>query len=84
LKTGKTTCCPDVNFTTIDAATITLWGSGMISTINGHTYLLHDGHARTIEEAILWHGGEGERSKNKFMNLSKKEREQVLKFLESL
>ena len=61
-----------------------LWGIGLIQTVNGHTYLLHDGRARNIEEAILWHGGEGERSKNKFKELSKKEREQVLLFLESL
>jgi CxxC motif-containing protein (DUF1111 family) len=61
-----------------------LWGLGLINTVNGHTYLLHDGRARNIEEAILWHGGEGERSKIKFMNLSKKQREQVLRFLESL
>lgn len=61
-----------------------LWGLGLIQTVNGHTFLLHDGRARSIEEAILWHGGEGERSKNKFKELSKKEREQVLRFLESL
>lgn len=61
-----------------------LWGIGLIQTVNGYTYLLHDGRARNIEEAILWHGGEGERSKNKFKELSKKEREQVLLFLESL
>ncbi|HLP55867.1 MAG TPA: di-heme oxidoredictase family protein [Fluviicola sp.] len=61
-----------------------LWGLGLIQTVNGHTFLLHDGRARSIEEAILWHGGEAERSKNKFKELSKKEREQVLRFLESL
>lgn len=61
-----------------------LWGLGLIQTVNGHTFLLHDGRARSIEEAILWHGGEAEQSKNKFKGLSKKEREQVLRFLESL
>ncbi|MEO9569854.1 MAG: di-heme oxidoredictase family protein [Polaribacter sp.] len=61
-----------------------LWGLGMIETVNGHTFLLHDGRARNIEEAILWHGGEAENAKNNFKNLSKESREQVLKFLNSL
>ncbi len=61
-----------------------LWGIGMIPTVNKHTFLLHDGRARNIEEAILWHGGEAENSKKEFMNLSKDQREQVLKFINSL
>ncbi|MCG1037032.1 di-heme oxidoreductase family protein [Polaribacter sargassicola] len=61
-----------------------LWGLGMIETVNDHTFLLHDGRARNIEEAILWHGGEAENAKNNFKNLSKESREQVLKFLNSL
>ena len=36
-----------------------LWGLGLISVVNGHTRLLHDGRAHSIEEAIVWHGGEG-------------------------
>ncbi|MCG8575756.1 MAG: c-type cytochrome [Flavobacteriales bacterium] len=61
-----------------------LWGIGLIQTVNGHTYLLHDGRARNIEEAILWHGGEAESSKNKFKALSKKERQDLLEFINSL
>jgi CxxC motif-containing protein (DUF1111 family) len=61
-----------------------LWGIGMIETVNDHTFLLHDGRARTIEEAVLWHGGEAENSKVKFTQLSKSDREALLKFLESL
>ncbi|MDO6759311.1 di-heme oxidoredictase family protein [Tamlana sp. 2_MG-2023] len=61
-----------------------LWGLGMIELVNGHTFLLHDGRARTIEEAILWHGGEAEQSKKDFINLSKEERQQILSFLNSL
>ncbi len=61
-----------------------LWGLGLIKTVNNHTFLMHDGRARSIEEAILWHDGEAENSKNKFKNLSKVERIQLLKFLESL
>ncbi|ANW96337.1 thiol oxidoreductase [Wenyingzhuangia fucanilytica] len=61
-----------------------LWGLGMIETVNNHTFLLHDGRARNIEEAILWHGGEAETAKNNFKKLSKTERLQLLKFLNSL
>ncbi|MGV3631447.1 MAG: di-heme oxidoredictase family protein [Bacteroidota bacterium] len=61
-----------------------LWGLGLIKIVGNHTYLLHDGRARSIEEAILWHGGEAENSKNKFKQLSKKERQQLIWFLESL
>lgn len=61
-----------------------LWGLGLIKAVNNHTYLLHDGRARSIEEAILWHGGEAQSAKNKFKNLSKADRIKVLKFLESL
>ncbi|MCB9426545.1 MAG: c-type cytochrome [Flavobacteriales bacterium] len=61
-----------------------LWGIGLIQTVNGHTQLLHDGRARNIEEAILWHGGEARQSKEDFMNLSKEERVQLLTFVNSL
>jgi CxxC motif-containing protein (DUF1111 family) len=61
-----------------------LWGLGLIKAVNGHNYLLHDGRARNITEAILWHGGEGEYAKRKFVNLNRKQREQLLYFLKSL
>ncbi len=61
-----------------------LWGIGLIKKVNNHTYLLHDGRARNIEEAILWHGGEAEKSKQEFINLSAKQRKQVLNFINSL
>ena len=61
-----------------------LWGIGLIRTVNGHTNLLHDGRARNIEEAILWHGGEAELSRTRYISLSKIQREQLLKFLNSL
>lgn len=61
-----------------------LWGIGLTQKINGHAYFLHDGRARNLTEAILWHGGEAEASKNKFKKLSADERNAVLKFLESL
>jgi CxxC motif-containing protein (DUF1111 family) len=52
--------------------------------VNGHTDFLHDGRAKNVTEAILWHGGEAEASKNKFKNLSASEREDLLKFINSL
>ena len=61
-----------------------LWGLGLIETVNNHTYLLHDGRARNIEEAILWHGGEAEDSKLKFKKLSAQDRQNLLTFLNSL
>ena len=61
-----------------------LWGLGLLETVNEHNYLLHDGRARNVTEAILWHGGEAERSKEAFRNLSKEEREALLSFLFSL
>ena len=45
---------------------------------------LHDGRARSLEEAILWHGGEAEGSRQMFMELTKEERDALIKFLESI
>jgi CxxC motif-containing protein (DUF1111 family) len=61
-----------------------LWGIGLIETVNGHTYFLHDGRARNLQEAILWHGGEAETSRDNYTNLTPAEREALLKFLETL
>lgn len=61
-----------------------LWGAGLLQTVNGHTRYLHDGRARNLEEAILWHGGEAQKSKEAFMNLSGTEREELILFLKSL
>lgn len=64
--------------------TTPLWGIGLQSKVNGHTYFLHDGRARNFVEAIMWHGGEGYASRQKFANFSKAERAQLVKFLQSL
>jgi CxxC motif-containing protein (DUF1111 family) len=61
-----------------------LWGLGLISTVNGHTNLLHDGRARSIEEAILWHGGEAQKSVDHYKKLPASQRTLLLKYLESL
>ena len=62
-----------------------LWGIGLAKdSQGGQYYLLHDGRARSIEEAILYHGGEAENSKNHYVSLSQTEKNQLLKFIESL
>ncbi len=61
-----------------------LWGIGLSEIVNGHSNFLHDGRARSLKEAILWHGGEAENSKNYFINLPQKDREALIKFLKSL
>ncbi|MEM8488139.1 MAG: di-heme oxidoredictase family protein [Bacteroidota bacterium] len=61
-----------------------LWGIGLISTVNRHTELLHDGRARDVVEAILWHGGEAEQAKEKFRNLNQQQRDNLVAFLHSL
>lgn len=64
--------------------TTPLWGIGLQEKVNAHTYFLHDGRARSLQEAILWHGGESEASKNIFKNMSKSNRSALIAFLESL
>lgn len=61
-----------------------LWGIGLIKIVNGHQNLLHDGRAQNIEEAILWHGGEAQKSKNAYKKLWEADRQKMIKFLESL
>ena len=61
-----------------------LWGIGLVETVNGHTMFLHDGRARSIEEAVLWHDGEARQSRDYFIGLSSEERESVIRFLRSL
>lgn len=64
--------------------TAPLWGLGLTKTVSGHTLLLHDGRARNVLEAILWHGGEAQAARDAFASLSKPERDALLAFLESL
>ena len=61
-----------------------LWGVGLIRDVNGHTRLLHDGRARGVLEAVLWHGGEAQVSRDAVLKLNKPEREALVKFVESL
>ena len=61
-----------------------LWGLGLTDDIQGYRFLLHDGRARTLEEAILWHGGEGEAAREAFRNADAEARAQLIAFLEAL
>jgi CxxC motif-containing protein (DUF1111 family) len=61
-----------------------LWGIGLIPDVNGHNCLLHDGRARGVLEAVLWHGGEAEASRQRVLEMKQREREDLVKFVESL
>jgi CxxC motif-containing protein (DUF1111 family) len=61
-----------------------LWGIGLFEDVNDHTRYLHDGRARSLEEAVLWHGGEAEQTTRAFKALAESERRALLRFLGSL
>ena len=63
--------------------TAPLWGVGLLSSINSTVRYLHDGRARSIEEAILWHGGQGTASRNRFEQLSADDRQSLIDFVTS-
>jgi CxxC motif-containing protein (DUF1111 family) len=75
---------PDHQAGTHEWRTPPLWGVGLFEKVNDHNFLLHDGRARGFAEAILWHGGEAEASKEAFRQLSAPDRAAVVAFLESL
>ncbi len=61
-----------------------LWGLGLTQQVSANAGFLHDGRARTILEAILWHGGEAEAQRNAVIDLAPEDRAALLSFLESL
>ena len=61
-----------------------LWGIGLTETVNGHTFFLHDGRARNLLEAILWHGGEAQTARDAVVNATPEQRADLIRFLESL
>ncbi len=75
---------PDGEASGSEWRTAPLWGIGLSETVNGHTLFLHDGRARNLTEAILWHGGEAQASRDKFAELSKEDRERLIAFVNSL
>ena len=74
----------DFTATGVEWKTRPLWGIGLTKTVNPAAGFLHDGRAATIEEAILWHGGEAQQSKNDFMDLTQVERQSLIAFVTSL
>ena len=75
---------PDFKAGGSDWRTAPLWGIGLSKQVNASTSLLHDGRARNLQEAIVWHGGEAASAKNKFVAMPKAQREDLLAFLNSL
>ena len=75
---------PDFEASGREWRTAPLWGVGLIAAVSGKATLLHDGRARNVTEAILWHGGQAEKSREFFRGLPSGEREALVKFVESL
>jgi CxxC motif-containing protein (DUF1111 family) len=75
---------PDFEASGTQWRTPPLWGIGLTKVVNGNLFFLHDGRARSLEEAILWHGGEAEKSKEMFRNMSVRDRAALITFLNSL
>uniref|UniRef100_UPI0035A89961 di-heme oxidoreductase family protein n=1 Tax=Mesorhizobium sp. LHD-90 TaxID=3071414 RepID=UPI0035A89961 len=61
-----------------------LWGIGLTKRVSGHTFFLHDGRARNLTEAILWHGGEAQKARDRFAAVPAADRQALITFLESL
>jgi CxxC motif-containing protein (DUF1111 family) len=75
---------PDFDANGQEWRTSPLWGIGLTRIVNGHQNFLHDGRARTLLEAIMWHGGEAAQSKDYVQGLSKQDRDALIRFIESL
>jgi CxxC motif-containing protein (DUF1111 family) len=75
---------PEGRATGSEWKTPALWGLGLTETVSGHTQFLHDGRARTVLEAILWHGGEAQAQRDAVANMATEDREALLAFLGSL
>lgn len=75
---------PDGEASAEEWRTPPLWGIGLTGKSNHHTLFLHDQRARSLQEAILWHGGEAAKARSRFMALENSDRAALLKFLESL
>ncbi|MFQ6551703.1 di-heme oxidoredictase family protein [Aestuariibius insulae] len=75
---------PEVRATGREWRTPPLWGIGLTRQVSGHTYFLHDGRARSLLEAVLWHGGEAEAQKQAVVEMPKADRAALIRFLESL
>ncbi len=75
---------PDFRAGARDWRTQPLWGIGLSEVVSGSSAMLHDGRARNVTEAILWHGGEAEVSREAFRAMAKRDREALVKFVNSI
>jgi CxxC motif-containing protein (DUF1111 family) len=75
---------PDFQASGREFRTAPLWGVGLTTVVNPNASFLHDGRARTLSEAILWHAGEAHRSREIFRLLPRRLRESLLAFVGSL
>ncbi|MBW6416997.1 c-type cytochrome [Celeribacter sp. PS-C1] len=75
---------PEHRATGTEWRTAPLWGIGLTARVSGHTTYLHDGRARTLLEAVLWHGGEAQRARNAVVEMPAEDRAALIRFLESL
>ena len=75
---------PDFKASGSDWRTPPLWGLGLSAQVNASTSFLHDGRARNLLEAIVWHGGEAKASRDKFIAFTKAQREDLLFFLNGI
>jgi CxxC motif-containing protein (DUF1111 family) len=67
-----------------DWRTPPLWGIGLTQAVSGHTQFLHDGRARNLLEAVLWHGGEAQAAQQQVLSFNAEQRAALLAFLNSL
>ncbi|HEY8196166.1 MAG TPA: di-heme oxidoredictase family protein [Gemmatimonadales bacterium] len=75
---------PDFRASGSEWRTPPLWGIGLVSVVNGHTNFMHDGRARSLLEAVLWHGGEAKPARDRVLRLSAPDRQALVAFLSSL
>jgi CxxC motif-containing protein (DUF1111 family) len=75
---------PDFEASGSEWRTPPLWALGLVERIEGKMFLLHDGRARSFEEAILWHGGDAQNASDAFRKMSKSDRNALVAFLSSL
>jgi CxxC motif-containing protein (DUF1111 family) len=75
---------PDFDASGSEWRTAPLWGIGLTGVVNGHTFFLHDGRARNLLEAVLWHDGEARKSRDRVVDMSSQDRDALIAFLQSL
>lgn len=75
---------PEARATGSEWRTPPLWGIGLTQQVSGHSYFLHDGRARSLLEAVLWHGGEAATQRETVIELPAADRDALIAYLESL